>query len=67
MSELVKFEMRSETLTKETVDTLSTASEISGKSTRTVLRTISLLKLSPEIQGEIRSGNLPVSRGHENP
>ncbi|MCX5815907.1 MAG: ParB/RepB/Spo0J family partition protein [Proteobacteria bacterium] len=64
MSDLVKYEMRPESLIKEIVDTLSTTAEISGKSTRTMLRTISLLKLPPEIQAEIRSGNLPVSQGY---
>jgi hypothetical protein len=38
--------------------------EISAKSMQTLHRTISLLKLSPEIQAEIRSGNLPVSQGY---
>ncbi|MCX5808073.1 MAG: ParB/RepB/Spo0J family partition protein [Proteobacteria bacterium] len=64
MSDLVKYEMKPESLLKIIVDTVSTISEISGKSTRTLLRTISLLKLSPEIQAEIRSGNLPVSQGY---
>jgi hypothetical protein len=40
------------------------AVEISGKSTRTLFRTISLLKLSDEIQTAIRQGNLPVSQGY---
>ncbi|MCX5815411.1 MAG: hypothetical protein NTX75_04100 [Proteobacteria bacterium] len=43
---------------------MSTTAEISGKSTRTMLRTISLLKLPPEIQATIRAGNLPVSQGY---
>ena len=64
MADLVKYEMRPESLTKETVDTLSTISEIVGKSIRTLLCTISLLKLPSEIQTEIRSGNLLVSQGY---
>ncbi|MCX5816697.1 MAG: hypothetical protein NTX75_10740 [Proteobacteria bacterium] len=64
MSELVKYEMRPESLIKEIVDTLSTTAEISGKSTRTMLRTISLLKLPPEIQTTIREGKMPVSQGY---
>jgi len=64
MSDLVKYEMKPESLSEEIVDTLSTTAEISGKSTRTILRTISLLKLPPEIQAEIRTGNLPVSQGY---
>jgi hypothetical protein len=50
MSELVRYEMKPERLAKEIVDTVSTISEISAKSIRTVLRTISLLKLVPKIQ-----------------
>ncbi|MEI6155258.1 MAG: hypothetical protein WCQ90_14355, partial [Deltaproteobacteria bacterium] len=43
---------------------MSETAEISGKSTRTVLRTISLLKLSDEIQAAIRAENLLVSQGY---
>ncbi|OQB67485.1 MAG: Chromosome-partitioning protein Spo0J [Deltaproteobacteria bacterium ADurb.Bin135] len=64
MSELVKYEMKPESLSKEIVDTVSTISQISAKSTRTLLRTISLLKLFPEIQAAIRAGTLPVSQGY---
>ncbi|MCX5813833.1 MAG: ParB/RepB/Spo0J family partition protein [Proteobacteria bacterium] len=38
--------------------------EITGKSIKTVYNGLSLLKLPPEIQAEIRSGNLPVSQGY---
>ena len=51
MSDLARYEMKPDTLTKEIVDTVSTISEISGKSIRTLHRTISLLKLVPKIQG----------------
>ena len=43
---------------------MSAIAEITGKSIRTLLRTISLLKLPDEIQAEIRAGNLPVSQGY---
>ncbi|MCX5816160.1 MAG: hypothetical protein NTX75_07955 [Proteobacteria bacterium] len=46
------------------VATVATALQISGKSTKTLFNGLSLLKLSPEIQAEIRSGNLPVSQGY---
>jgi hypothetical protein len=46
------------------VATVATALQISGKSTRTRLHTISLFKLSPEIQAAIRAGNLSVSQGY---
>ena len=64
MNELMNYDRRPEDLSKEIADTLSAIAEISGKSTRTVLRTISLLKLSDEIQTAIRQGNLPVSQGY---
>jgi len=64
MSDLVSYDRRPEDLSKEIADTVSAIAKISAKSTRTALRTISLLKLPPEIQAEIRSGNLPVSQGY---
>ena len=64
MADLVSYEMRPEDLSKEIADTVSAISEIIGKSTRTLLRTISLLKLPDEIQAEIRAGSLPVSQGY---
>jgi ParB family chromosome partitioning protein len=64
MSDLVKYEMKPELLSKEMVDTVSTISQISAKSTRTMLRTISLLKLVPKIQDVISTGKLPVSQGY---
>ncbi|MCX5814668.1 MAG: ParB/RepB/Spo0J family partition protein [Proteobacteria bacterium] len=64
MSELVSYDRRPEDLSKEIADTVSAIAKISAKSTRTLLRTLSLLKLSPEIQVAIRAGNLPVSQGY---
>jgi ParB-like chromosome segregation protein Spo0J len=64
MSDLVSYNRRPEDLAEEIADTLSAIAEISGKSTRTLLRTISLLKLPPEIQAAIRAENLPVSQGY---
>jgi len=64
MNELVNYDRRPEDLSNEIADTLSATAEISGKSIRTLSRTISLLKLPPEIQAEIKSGNLPVSQGY---
>ena len=64
MADLVSYEMRPGDLSKEIADTVSAISEIIGKSTRTTIRTISLLKLPPEIQAEIQAGNLPVSQGY---
>ncbi|MCX5813785.1 MAG: ParB/RepB/Spo0J family partition protein [Proteobacteria bacterium] len=64
MSELVMYNRRPEDLPEEIAITVIAISEISGKSIMTLHRTISLLKLSSEIQVEIRSGNLPVSQGY---
>ena len=56
MDELVKYDRGSEYAAKGFSDTVSENVGIVVKSTRTLLRTISLLKLPPEIQAEIRSG-----------
>jgi ParB family transcriptional regulator, chromosome partitioning protein len=64
MAELVNIQRRPEDVLEEIAFTLNAISQISAKSYPTLFRTISLLKLSPEIQAEIRSGNLPVSQGY---
>ncbi|MCX5817534.1 MAG: ParB/RepB/Spo0J family partition protein, partial [Proteobacteria bacterium] len=64
MSDLVGYTRRPESLPDEIANTVLAISEIVGKSIMTLHRTIALLKLSPEIQAEIRSGNLPVSQGY---
>ena len=64
MSDLIKYNRKPDTLSEALVFTLNTIIEISAKSYPTLFRTISLLKLSTEIQAEIRSGNLPVSQGY---
>ena len=64
MSDLVRYNLRPETLPEEIVLTVRTISEISGKSIQTLHCTISLLILLPEIHAEIRLGNLPVSQGY---
>ena len=64
MSELIKYDRKPELVSDELVATVATALQISGKSTRTMLNVISLLKLPPEIQTAIRAGNLPVSQGY---
>ncbi|MCX5806761.1 MAG: ParB/RepB/Spo0J family partition protein [Proteobacteria bacterium] len=64
MSELVNYNRSPEYVSEDFSATVAEISEISGKSIRTLHRTISLLKLSPEIQATISSGNLPVSQGY---
>jgi hypothetical protein len=60
MSELMYYDRRPEDVSKEFAATVAATLEISGKSIKTLFNGISLLKLSPEIQAEIRAGNLPV-------
>jgi len=64
MSDLIKYKRKPDTLSEAMVSTLDTIMKISGKAYTTTFRTISLLKLSPEIQAEIRAGTLPVSQGY---
>jgi len=64
MSELVMYNRRQEDVSKEIAETVSAISKIAGKSTRTMLNVISLLKLVPKIQDEIVTGKLPVSQGY---
>ena len=64
INELMNYNLKPDSVLKEVTDTLSVIAEISGKSTRTLLRTISLLKNPPETQTAIREGNLPVSQGY---
>ena len=64
MSELMNYNLKPESVSKEVTDTVSVIAEISGKSTRTLLRTISLLKLVPKIQDVISAGKLSVSQGY---
>ena len=72
MIELVRYSRKSETLPEEVVKTFLTIVEVSGKSIPTLFRTISLLKLPPEIQTAIvpplsglnrTEGTLQVSQG----
>ena len=64
MNELVNYDRRPEDLSKEIADTLSAIAEISGKSIRTLSRTLSLLKTPDEIRTAISEGILPVSQGY---
>jgi ParB family chromosome partitioning protein len=64
INELMNYNLKPDSVLKEVTDTLSVIAEISGKSTRSMIRTISLLKTPPEIQTAIREGNLPVSQGY---
>ena len=64
MNELILFKRRPADLSDQIVPTFGTIIEITGKSITTLFNGLSLLKLPPEIQAEIRAGNLPVSQGY---
>jgi hypothetical protein len=64
INELMNYNLKSDSVPKEMTDTVSVISQITAKSTRTMLRTISILKLVPKIQDEIVAGTLPVSQGY---
>ncbi|MBA4419428.1 MAG: hypothetical protein C0392_16220 [Syntrophus sp. (in: bacteria)] len=64
MSELVNYDRGSQYAAEEFSATVAEIIKISGKSTRTLHRTISLLKLVPKIQDVIADGTLPVSQGY---
>ena len=64
MSELVNYDRSPDYVPEGFSDTVSEIVSISAKTTRTLLRTISLLKTPDEIQAAIRQGNLNVSQGY---
>jgi ParB family chromosome partitioning protein len=64
MSELVMYNRRPEDLPKEFASNVDAIMKISGKAYTSLFRTISLLKLSPEIQEAIQTGNLPLTQGY---
>jgi ParB family chromosome partitioning protein len=64
MKELVNYDRGSQYAAEGFSDTVSEIVEIVGKTTRTLFRTISLLKLIPKIQTAISDGTLLVSQGY---
>ena len=64
MSDLVAYKRRPEDLPDQIAPTFGAIIEITGKSITTLYNGLSLLKLPPGIQAEIRSENLPVSQGY---
>jgi len=64
MAALVSYDRRPGDLPGEFAETVSAIVEIVGKTTRTLLNMISLLKLVPKIQDVISTGKLPVSQGY---
>jgi hypothetical protein len=61
---LVNYDRRPDGVSDAIAATVAAILQISGKSTKTLFNGLSLLKLPPEIQAAIRSGNLPVSQGY---
>lgn len=64
MADMVNNERRPEDLSKEVAETFSAIAEISGKSTRTLSRMLSLINLPDYIRAAISDGTLPVSQGY---
>ena len=64
MADLVKYNMKPDSLPGEAVETFSTVAQIAGKTIRTLFNGLSLLKLSPELQTAVSEGTLPVSQGY---
>ncbi len=64
MSELIKYKLKPDDLSNQFTPTVGVITEITGKSITTLYNGLSLLNLSPEIQGAIQAGNLPVSQGY---
>jgi hypothetical protein len=64
INELMNYNLKPDSVSKEVTDTVSVIVKISAKSIQTMHRTISLLKLVPKIQEAIVDGKLPVSQGY---
>ncbi|MCX5809264.1 MAG: hypothetical protein NTX36_07825 [Proteobacteria bacterium] len=64
MSDLVMYNRRREDTPEAFASNVDAIMEISGKAYTSLFRTLSLLKLPPEIQVAIRAGTLPVSQGY---
>jgi ParB-like chromosome segregation protein Spo0J len=64
ISAIMNLERDPERVKKEITDTVSVISKISGKSTRSIVRSCSLLKLPEEIQNALREGTLGVTQGY---
>jgi hypothetical protein len=63
MSELVNYDWSPDNVSEDFSDTLSEIAEISGKSIRTTLRTISLLKLSSkELSDPVHPGSIAMAK-----
>lgn len=64
VNDLVTYDRRQGDLPEGVADTVSATALISGKSTRTLSRMLSLLKLPDPIQKAVSDGTLPVSQGY---
>jgi ParB family transcriptional regulator, chromosome partitioning protein len=64
LADLVKYNMKPDSLPQEVVETVSTVTQISGKTARTLFNGLSLLKLPDPIRPAVSEGTLPVSQGY---
>ena len=64
MNDLTSYNRRPEDVPEEVAFTVKAIIEVSGKSIPTLFRTLSLLKLSPEIRTAILEGTLQFSQGY---
>jgi hypothetical protein len=64
MNEIMNYNLKPENVSEAMTETVSVIVDIAGKSTRTLLNGLSLLKTPDEIQTAIREVNLPVSQGY---
>jgi len=64
INELMNYNLKPEKVSETMTETVSVITKIVGKSTRTLLNVISLLKLVSKIQEAISSGKFPVSQGY---
>jgi len=64
-TELVRYDLRIEDVPQAMVDTVSTIFTISGKSTKMLFRTLSLLLNPSNIESAIKTGAIPLTQGHK--
>jgi ParB family chromosome partitioning protein len=64
ISELMNYNLKPEKVSEVMTETVSVITKISGKTTRTLLNGLSLLKLVPKIQDAVIAGTLPLSQGY---
>ncbi len=64
ITELMNYNLKPDSVLKEATETFSVIAQIAGKSTRTLINVISLLRLPAEMQTAVSDATLPVSQGY---